>query len=323
LVDFATMLSVAVIDLEGQFNAPVAVTLDALQIAASLTGRPIASVAYIGGRHRFAQATCLPWSALGKPWDVVIVPGLGLSHALDPVAGLSTPRGQALIHTLHKHHARGGWVAASCTASFALAEAGLMDGYLATTSWWLAAEFRRRYPRVSLREGALTTEDGNVLCAGGTLAHVDLMLVLIAKLFGAELATRVAQYLVSPWRAPQSAVAEIGQTRVTDTLLARAIAHTKANLGRPVSVEELADALATSPRTLHRRAQASLGLSVVGLMRRVRGEEAMRLLRETNLPLARIAERVGYTDMSTLRTLVLKLSGQTPAALRRSGQARV
>jgi transcriptional regulator GlxA family with amidase domain len=146
---------------------------------------------------------------------------------------------------------------------------------------------------------------------------VDLMLVLIAKLFGSELATRVAQYLVSPWRAPQSAVAEIGQTRVTDTLLARSIEHIKANLDRPVSVEELAEAMGTSPRTLHRRAQTNLGLSVVGLMRRVRGEEAMRLLRETDLPLARIAERVGYNDTSTLRTLVLKLSGQTPAAMRR------
>jgi len=311
------MLTIAVIDLEGQFNAPVAVTLDSLQIVATLAGRPMADVGYIGGQRSFAHATCLPWSALDKPWDVMIVPGLGLSHALDPVNALSTRKGKALVHALQKQHARGGLLAASCTASFALAEAGLLDERLATTSWWLAAQFRHRFPRVTLREGALTTEDAQLMCAGGTLAHVDLMLVLIAKLFGAELATQVAQYLVSPWRAPQSAVAEIGQTRVADTLLAKSIAHIKANLDRPVSVEELADAMATSPRTLHRRAQAILGLSVVGLMRRVRGEEAMRLLRETDLPLARIAELVGYSDTSTLRTLVLKLSGQTPAAMRR------
>jgi transcriptional regulator GlxA family with amidase domain len=314
------MISVAIIDLEGQFNAPVAVTLDALQIVATLATRPMADVAYFGGQRGFAKANCMPWSALGKPWDVVIVPGLGLSHALDPVLALSTRKGRTLVHALQEQHARGALLAASCTACFALAEAGLLDGRLATTSWWLAAEFRHRYPKVNLRESALTTEDSKLLCAGGTLAHVDLMLVVIAKLFGPEIATRVAQYLVSPSRAPQSAVAEIGQTRVTDVLLAKAIAHVKANLDRLESVDELANALATSPRTLHRRAQASLGLSVVGLMRRVRAEEAMRLLRETNLPWARIAERVGYTDTSTLRTLVLKLSGQTPAAMRRSGK---
>lgn len=314
------MTSIAVIDLDGQFNAPVAVTLDSLQIVAFLAGRSLADVAYIGGPRGSAQAACLPWSALVREWDVMIVPGLGLSNAMDPVVALSTKKGRALVHALRDHHARGGLLAASCTASFALAEAGLLDDRLATTSWWLAASFRQRYPRVNLREGALTTEDGRVLCAGGTLAHVDLMLVLIAKLFGAELATRAAQYLVSSWKAPQSAVAEIGQTRVTDALLARSIAHIKNNLDRPMSVHELASALATSPRTLHRRSTASLGLSVVGLMRRVRGEEAMRLLRETDLPLARIAERVGYSDTSTLRALVLKLSGQTPAALRRRGR---
>ncbi len=64
------------------------------------------------------------------------------------------------------------------------------------------------------------------------------------------------------------------------------------------------------------------GQSVIGLIRRVRGEEAMRLLRETDLPLAQIADRVGYADVSTLRTLVLRLSGQTPAALRRRGLTR-
>jgi hypothetical protein len=80
------MLSIAIVDLEGRFNAPVAVTLDSLQIVASLAGRPMADVAYIGAQRGFAQANCLPWSALNKPTDVVIVPGLGLSHALESAA---------------------------------------------------------------------------------------------------------------------------------------------------------------------------------------------------------------------------------------------
>ncbi|MCU0964596.1 MAG: helix-turn-helix domain-containing protein [Burkholderiaceae bacterium] len=317
------MTSIAVLDFEGQFNAPVAVSLDTLQIVSSLAGRPLAEVAHVVGGARTAGPRGLPWSALSRSWDVLIVPGLGLANALDPLSALATPKGQRLLDALRRHHDGGGLLAASCTATFALAEAGLLDDRHATTSWWLEAEFRRRYPRAALKGGALTTEDGRVLCAGGTLAHVDLMLVLVAKLFGAELATRTAQYLVSPWKAPQSAVAELGQTRVSDELLAKSIAHIKAHLRRPMSVAELADELGTTARTLHRRAQASLGLSVIGLMRRVRGEEAMRLLRETNLPLVRVAERVGYSEVSTLRSLVVKLSGQTPATLRRRGQARV
>jgi putative intracellular protease/amidase len=128
----------------------------------------------VGGQRGLAKANCMPCSALCKSWDVVIVSGLGLSHALDPVTALTTSKGHTFVHALQEQNARGALLAISCTASFAMAEAGLLDGRLATTCWWLAAEFRYRYPTVNLREGALTTEDSKLLCAGGTLAHVAL-----------------------------------------------------------------------------------------------------------------------------------------------------
>jgi transcriptional regulator GlxA family with amidase domain len=227
------------------------------------------------------------------------------------------------VAALAVQHAQGALLAASCTGTFALADAGLLEGRRATTSWWLAAEFRQRYPSVALREGALTTEDDRVLCAGGSLAHVDLMLVLTAKLLHPQLASRVAQYLVSPSRGPQSVVAEVSQTRITDPYVAAAVQLVRARIAEDFSIEELAQAVSTSPRTLHRRIHGSLGLSVVGLVRRIRGEEAMRLLRETDLPLSRIADRVGYQNESSLRSLIVELSGQTPASLRRQSHGRV
>jgi transcriptional regulator GlxA family with amidase domain len=149
------------------------------------------------------------------------------------------------------------------------------------------------------------------------------MLVLTAKLFHPELASRIAQYLVSPWRGPQSAVAEVGQTRITDPFVAAVVKLVQARISEDFSVDDLAEAVSTSPRTLHRRIHGSLGLSVVGLVRRIRGEEAMRLLRETDLPLSRIADRVGYQNESSLRSLIVELSGQTPASLRRQSYGRV
>ncbi len=310
-----------VIDLDGEVNAPVAITMDAMRLAAELAGRPVAELAYVGGGQWRAGGLRLPWSALRRPWDVVVIPGLGQSHALAPFSALSTPRGQQLVAALRWQHEQGSMLVASCTGTFALAEAGLLDGRLATTSWWLAAEFRARYPNVVLRDSALTTQDERLMCAGGSLAHVDLMLALIARLFGRELATGAAHYLVSPLRGPQSAVAEVGQIRVNDPYVVKAVKYIEKHLDQEFGMDVLAKAVATSSRTLHRRIQATLGLSVVGLVRRVRGEQAMKLLRETDLPLSRIAERVGYRDVTTLRTLINKLSGQTPAALRRRALA--
>jgi transcriptional regulator GlxA family with amidase domain len=317
------MVNIAVVDLEGTGNAPVAVTLDVFRICAMLTGAPVARVGCFGRQGAAPRNLRQPWSAFSARWDVVIVPGLGLAHAQAPWDALATVAGQRLVAALAQQHARGALLAASCTGTFALAEAGLLEGRRATTSWWLAAEFRQRYPSVALREGALTTEDDRVLCAGGSLAHVDLMLVLTAKLFHPQLASRVAQYLVSPSRGPQSVVAEVSQTRITDPHVAAAVQLVQARIAEDFSIEELAQAVSTSPRTLHRRIHASLGLSVVGLVRRIRGEEAMRLLRETDLPLSRIADRVGYQNESSLRSLIVEVSGQTPASLRRQGHGRV
>ena len=310
-----------VVDLNGEVNAPVAITLDAMRVATELAGRPIADLAYVGGGSWRAGGLRLPWSALKRPWDVVVVPGLGQSHSLAPCAALSTVRGQQLVAALRWQHDHGSLLVASCTGTFALAEAGLLNGRFATTSWWLASEFRTRYPKVVLRESALTTEDDRLMCAGGALAHTDLMLALIARLFGPELATCAAHYLVSPWRGPQSAVAEVGQTRLSDPCVVKAVMYIEQHLDQEFGMDMLAQAVATSSRTLHRRVKATLGLSVVGLVRRVRGEQAMKLLRETDLPLSRIAERVGYRDVTTLRALINQLSGQTPAALRRRALA--
>lgn len=317
------MLNIAVIDLEGEGNAPVAVTLDVFRICAMLTGRPVARVGCFGQRSSAPRDLRQPWSGLSARWDALIIPGLGLAHAQSPWEVLSSEWGQRLVAALASQYDKGAVLAASCTGTFALAEAGLLDGRRATTSWWLAAEFRQRYPSVALHESALTTEDDSVLCAGGSLAHVDLMLILAAKLFHPQLASRVAQYLVSPWRGPQSAVAEVSQTRITDPYVAAVVQVVQARLSEDFSVDELAQTVSTSPRTLHRRVQNSLGLSVVGLVRRIRGEEAMRLLRETDLPLSRIADRVGYQNESSLRSLIIELSGQTPASLRRQSYGRV
>ncbi|MCZ9341458.1 DJ-1/PfpI family protein, partial [Streptomyces sp. TRM76130] len=77
------------------------------------------------------------------------------------------PRGRDVLDAVRRAHARGARVVSLCTGSFALAEAGLLDGRRAATHWMWADTFRRLHPRVHLVPDVLFVDDGDILTAAG------------------------------------------------------------------------------------------------------------------------------------------------------------
>ena len=53
-----------------------------------------------------------------------------------------------------------------------LAESGLLDDQRATTTWWLAPLFRKRYPNVLLDESNMIVKSGRFVTAGAALSHL-------------------------------------------------------------------------------------------------------------------------------------------------------
>ena len=88
------------------------------------------------------------------------------------------------------------------------------------------------------------------------------------------------------------------------------------HLDEPLPVERLADATGMSPRTLSRWCREHLDESPAEIVRRLRIEEAQRLLEETPLPLKDITARTGLGDASTLWRAFSQQLGITPAAYR-------
>jgi transcriptional regulator GlxA family with amidase domain len=198
-----------------------------------------------------------------------------------------------------------------------LAESGLLDGYDATTTWWLSPLFRQRYPNVHLDAHRIVVPSGGAITAGAALSHLDLALWLIRN-HSPELAALVARYLVFDSRLSQSAYAISDQLSHSDVLVERFDRWVRQHLGTAISLDVVADELATSKRTLTRRLNAVLGKTPVEYIQDLRIERAVHLLRTSELTVERIAEQVGYADGHTLRTLLRRRIGKGVRELRAS-----
>jgi AraC-like DNA-binding protein len=85
------------------------------------------------------------------------------------------------------------------------------------------------------------------------------------------------------------------------------------------SLDEVADALHVSTRTLKRRLAAQ-GTTYSDVLEEQRRERAMLLLRSPGLSLDEVAEQLGYSDPSNFRRAFRRWTGLSPAAYRRGGQ---
>jgi transcriptional regulator GlxA family with amidase domain len=95
--------------------------------------------------------------------DAIIVTGPFVANMERFLAKRATL--EPLLAALRRRHARGTLLASYCTGSFILAEAGLLDGGVATTHWAQAKAFAKRYPDVDLRVSEILTEQNHTCAA--------------------------------------------------------------------------------------------------------------------------------------------------------------
>jgi transcriptional regulator GlxA family with amidase domain len=250
--------------------------------------------------------------------DLVIVPGLGLGTAsadeLD--AKLKSPACRRAGDMLVESFEAGAALAASCASTFLLAETGLLDGRRATTTWWLAPLFRRRYPKVELVTDRIVIADWPIVTGGAAMAQMDLMLAVVGRFAGPSLARACANFLLLNERRSQAPFMAITYLAGHDPKITKAEKWVRDNIARDFRIEELADSVALAPRTFARRIAETCGVSPIQFVQRIRLERARYLLETTRLSVEEIARQVGYAEPSTLRRLIRRDTKQSPGHFR-------
>ncbi len=281
------------------------------QRVVSVDGEPVRS----GAGRAVAVDGALSLRGIGAG-DVVVMPGL--SAATEPAVERLLSRADVLrgARLIARASGRGALVAASCSATFVLGASGLLAGRSATTTWWLVPAFGRRFPDVSVRAERMVVESDSVLTAGSAFAHADLMLGIVARVAGPSLAQMVARYLVLDERVSQARYMVMDHLRTADPALLAVERFVSANVGRQLTLDELARAAGTSPRTLARRAKDAVGMTPIEFVQRVRVAHASHLLETTQVSVEEVAARVGYADAAAFRRVFRRYAGETPRGRR-------
>lgn len=319
-------MRIHILALNGVFDTGLTAVLDAFGTANALAGMTgVSSLRFqtkvLGLRKTVttAQGLIVPAASAARAQtpDAVVVPALMQLKPESLVHALASDEVRDAGALLRKWSKRGALVASACVGTFVLAEAALLDGEEATTTWWLSPLFRQRYPRVRLDESRIIVQSNTVVTAGAALSHLDLALTLIRRA-SPELANLTARYLVVDVRTSQSIYSIPDHLAHADPLVQQFERWARGRLSQGFSLDEAAEALATSKRTLARRMESVLGKSPLAYFQDLRIERAVHLLETSQASVDQIATEVGYAEGVTLRALLRRRLGRGVREIRRS-----
>ncbi len=243
-----------------------------------------------------------------------------LAGVLMPTEQPATPGIITFLQTSARQARR---VAGICTGAFVLAQAGLLENRRATTHWAHAPSMKRLHPAIQLEDDRIFIIDETIWTSAGLTAGLDMALGMVEKDLGADVARSVAHRLVMNQRRSG------GQTQHSEMLalaprsdrLQSALEYARKNLRKPLTVDDLADAVHLSTRQLTRLFRAETGKSPAKAIEGLRLEAARLMIEQSRLTLDAIARESGFRDRRHMREVFIRGYGVPPQALRQGRSA--
>ena len=229
------------------------------------------------------------------------------------------------IPWLQQQASQGAVMIAVGTGVCFLAEAGLLNKQPATTHWHYFDQFQRDYPDVELKRQYFITQAGNLYCAASVNAMAELMVHLVARLYGRHAAAQVERNFFHEIRSsfePTSYFSDDVQQH-PDEQVVQAQIWFEDNFSKPVKIAEVAKQFDFSVRTFNRRFKNALGKTPLQYLQTTRLNNARELLQKSNLSIAEVASHSGYQDATAFSKIFSQHYGASPKKYRETVRAKL
>ncbi|PZQ49299.1 MAG: AraC family transcriptional regulator [Rhodovulum sulfidophilum] len=250
---------------------------------------------------------------LGRDTTLIVVGGVEVkSHITRPV-----------LTWLRRESRRVAAVGAVCTGAQALAQAGLLDNRRCTIHWENRDGFEEDFPEIELCANVYVIDQNRYTAAGGT-ASTDLMLKLIARKHGSELANLVADFMIhTEIRSDRDAQRMSIPTRigVRHPKLSSVMHRMEENIEEPISPAVLAQEVGMSTRQLERLFRRYLNRSPKRYYMELRLKKARNLLMQTEMSVINVALACGFSSPSHFSKCYRALYQTTPYRERGTSEA--
>jgi len=217
-----------------------------------------------------------------------------------------------------EQHRQGAEVASLCVGAFLLASTGLLKDKSCSTHWLAENDFRKMFPDVHLVSEKIITDEQGIYSSGGASSFWNLLLYLIEKYAGREMAVLMSKYFaIEIGRETQSPFIMFqGQRDHQDESVKKAQEFIENNFQDKITVDQLADMFGIGRRSLERRFKKATCNTVIEYIQRVKIEAAKKSFETSRKNVSEIMWDVGYSDTKAFRTIFKKTTGLSPIEYR-------
>jgi len=240
--------------------------------------------------------------------NLIIIP------AVDGIMTASVHLNKEYAYWIAEQYKEGAEVASLSSGAFLLAFSGLLKGRECTTHWLYANELRYFYPSIHVVDEKMITDQHGLYSSGGGNAYWNLLMHLVEKYAGREMAIYAAKYFVvdlnKNFQSPF--IVFHGLKDHEDKTIIDAQAYIEQHYKEKLSVDRLAAKFNTTRRTFERRFKKATRNTVAEYIQRVKIEGAKKQLEIGRKSINEIMINVGYSDTQTFRDIFKRITGVTP-----------